>query len=303
MDSAKQRVSSAFTVESDLPFTAASPDAPEWADPAFPARSTDVQHAIEQSLETAGIQAPASGGRPPTKYAIRNLEPTVEIPGATHTGVMVNPEGEISSALFYICGDTEVAGPFQTRNLSRAARNRGDDFAVVISFGREGDIGSVQQVQGNLTVLQVNSNRDHMIPGLSVKADDNDLVVVSEPDLTVHQETGGQISVAVEALTVYNPATGQVETQDSRNIVAVMTDTDYDTESFRVRLWNLPQQGITSERRLKQIRNAFKADIDDSKWARMRSNRTLPFPVPAGRTIAVKVVDHTGMEHMKVLTV
>lgn len=110
------------------------------------------------------------------------------------------------------------------------------------------------------------------------------------------------ISIEVNALTVYNPVTGQVETQDSRAIVAAMTDTLYDTEPFPVHLWNLPQRGATSERRLRQIRNAFKADIDESKWERMRSNCTLPFPVPAGRTIAVKVVDHTGMEHMKVLT-
>lgn len=138
-----------------------------------------------------------------------------------------------------------------------------------------------------------------MIPELAVKRDDNAIVVISDPEITVNQESDGMISLAVNALTVYNPVTGQVETQDSRAIVAVLTD----TESFRVRLWNLPQQGTTSERRLRQIRNAFRANIDEGKWERMRSNRTLPFPVPAGRTIAVKVVDHTGMEHMKVLTV
>ena len=59
--------------------------------------------------------------------------------------MMADHEGELHSALFYICGDTEVAGPFQARNLARAARNRGDDFAVVIGFGKEGDTASVQQ--------------------------------------------------------------------------------------------------------------------------------------------------------------
>ena len=304
-DGARRRVSSAFTVESDLPFTAVSAAAPERADAALSSAATagETRRAIEQSLEKAGIRMPAGNGQRPHTYRVHGLEPTVEIPGATHTGVVVDAAGADRSALFYICREDEVAGPFQTRSLSRAARGRGDDYAVVISFGREGDTGSVQEAQGSLSVLQVIANRDHMIPGLAVKPDDNALVVISEPDLTLHRETDGQVSVAVAALTVYNPATGQVETQDSRSIVAILTDTDYDTESFRVRLWNLPRQGTTSERRLRQIRDAFKAELDEDKWERMRSSRTLPFPAPAGRTIAVKVIDHTGMEHMKVLTV
>ena len=304
-DGARRRVSSAFTVESDLPFTAVSAAAPERADAALSSAATasETRRAIEQSLEKAGIRMPAGDGQPPHTYRVRRLEPTVEIPGATHTGVVVDAAGADRSALFYICREDEVAGPFQTRSLSRAARGRGDDYAVVISFGREGDTGSVQEAQGSLAVLQVIANRDHMIPGLAVKPDDNALVVISEPDLTLCREPDGQFSVSVDALTVYNPATGQVETQDSRSIVAILTDTDYDTESFRVRLWNLPRQGTTSERRLRQIRDAFKSELDESKWQRMRSSRTLPFPPPPGRTIAVKVIDHTGMEHMKVLTV
>lgn len=305
-DGGRRRVSSAFTVESDLPFTAISPDAPgETADAAAalaPGGGYSTA-AIEQSLEKAGIRAPATAGGPTGQsYQVHSLSATVEIPGATHTGVIVDAGGSDRTAVFYICRDDEIAGPFQLRNLSRAARNRGDDYAVVISFGREGDTGSVQEAQGSLTTLQVIANRDHMIPDLAVKADDNALVVISEPDLTIHQEDDGRLSVAAEALTVYNPATGQVETQDSRSIVAIMTDTDYDTESFCCRLWNLPA-GSTSERRLRQIRDAFKSEIDPAKWERMRSNRTLPFAAPAGGTVAVKVVDHTGMEHMKVLVV
>lgn len=301
VDNSKRRVSSAFTVESDLPFTAVNPDAPaERADGVSLADSgvsvADSTAAIAQSLERAGIRLPASAGQPAHTYAVRGLAATVEIPGATHTGIVVDAAGADRTALFYICRDDEIAGPFQLRNLSRAARNRGDDYAVIISFGREGDTNSVKSAQGSLSILEVIANRDHMIPGLAVKADDNALVVISEPELTLHQESAGCISITADALTVYNPATGQVETQDSRRIVAIMTDTDYDTESFRCRLWNLPSGG-TSERRLRQIRDAFKSEIDPAKWQRMRSNQTLPFPVPDGRTFAVKVIDHTGMEH------
>ena len=309
-DGGKRRVSSGFTVESDLPFTVVSPDAP--ASEAYAALTrggggaaeSDVHstEAIVRSLETAGIRMPAAE-QPAHTYAVHDLAATVEIPGVTHTGVVVDSGGVDRAALFYICQPDELAGQFQTQTLTRAARLRGDPYAVIISYGREGDFHSFQEAQGSLSVLHVNANRDHMILGLEVKPDDNALVVISEPDLAIHQEDDGRISIAANALTVYNPASGQVETQDNRNIVAIMTDTDYDTESFRCRLWNLPQPGAASERRLRQIRDAFRADIDEAKWQRMRSHRTLPFAPPAGRTVAVKVVDHTGMEHMKVLVV
>ena len=309
VDGSKRRVSSGFTVESDLPFTVVSPDVP--APPADDAPggvngagAADEYStaAIVRSLATAGIRMPGAVGLPAHTYAVHDITPTVEIAGVTHTGVVTDAAGVARPALFYICQPDELAGQFQTQSLTRVARLRADRYAVIISYGREGDFHSFQEAQGNLIVLHVNANRDHMIPGLDVKRDDNALVVISEPDLTIHHEDDGKISLSANALTVYNPATGQVETQDNRNIVAIMTDTDYDTASFRCRLWNLPQQGSTSERRLRQIRDAFRSDLDEAKWQRMRSHRTLPFAPPAGRTVAVKVVDHTGMEHMKVLT-
>ena len=265
VDGSRQRVSSAFTVESDLPFTAVGPDAPDRADAASAVSGAETRRSIERSLETAGIRMPASAGQPPHTYKVSNLEATAEIAGVTHTGLVIDSSGQERTALFYICQDDEVASPFQIRRLARAARNRSDDYAVIISFGQEGDTASVQEAQGNLAILSVIANRDHIIPGLTAKADDNALVVISEPDLTIIPETDGKISVRIEALTVYNPATGQVETQDSRNIVAIMTDTDYYTESFRARLWNLPQQGTVSERRLRQIRDAFRREIDEGK--------------------------------------
>ncbi len=84
----------------------------------------------------------------------------------------------------------------------------------------------------------------------------------------------------------------------------MLTDTAYDQESCKVCLLNLTLQGQQADRRLKQIRDAFRREIDDEKWQRMRSSRTLPFKPPAaGGKVAVKVVDRTGVEHMKVLNI
>ena len=256
---------------------------------------------LEDALRTGGIKLPGTNGSTALIYSVEDLEPTVEIPDVTHLGHIVEQDGSAHDAVFYLCGEGEVAGPFQTRNLAVAARHRGARYACIVGFGHEGDIGSLARHQGNLTILQVRAKRDLMIPGLEHRPDDDALVVISEPDLAVHGEPGGKFSIEVRGLTTYNPVTGQVEPTGDRRVASILTDTNYDQESFKVSLLNLPS-GATSERRLRQIRDSFRREIDESKWERMRSTRTLAFIPPAdGGRVAVKVIDHTGMEHMRVL--
>ena len=307
----KRRVSSAFTVESDLPFSAMQPNCaganpPDGSD----IGSLETLRNIEEALLTSGIRIPGPDARTGKTYRVSGLEPTVEIPDVTHTGQIIDADaagddaGAAKDAVFYICREDEVAGPFQTRNLAVAARHRNTPYACIVGFGHEGDTGSLERHQGNVTILQVMANRDLMIPDLQHKRDDNAFVVISEPDLAIHDEPDGKISIAVRGLTTYNPATGQVEPTGDRRIACIMTDTAYDQESFKVCLLNLPQQGRTSERRLQQIRAAFRREIDDAKWQRMRSAQTQPFNrPPSGGKVAVKVIDQTGVEHMKVLDV
>lgn len=306
-DNSKRRVSSAFTVESDLPFSAVQPNAPH--NGTYQANDHDVGifetlRNIENALLTSGIQLPGTAGNPKKTYRVSDLEPTVEIPDVTHAGRLTDDSGTTHDAVFYICREDEVAGPFQTRNAAVAARNRRTPYACIVGFGHEGDTGSMERHQGNVTILQIMANRDLMIPGLQHQQSDNAFVVISEPDLAIHDELNGQVSIEVRGLTTYNPATGQVEPTGDRRIAGLMTDTAYDQESFKVCLLNLPQQGQISERRLQQIRDAFGSEIDDVKWQRMRSTHTLPFDRPTkGGKVAVKVIDQTGVEHMKVLDI
>ena len=81
-----------------------------------------------------------------------------------------------------------------------------------------------------------------------------------------------------------------------RGVAGVMTDTDYDRESFRVRLVNLPLDCKASKCRLAQMKDSFKREIDPAQWERrMRSLRALPFNRPKSGMVAGKVIDHTGL--------
>ena len=132
------------------------------------------------------------------------------------------------------------------------------------------------------------------------QAADRLFVVISEPEYQVHQEANGQASITATSLVCYNPQSGIVEQTDDRKIAAILTDTDYDRQSFRAVLFNLPN---AKERILKELCDAFKRNIDPDKWERMKSARTLPFDPPvSGGNVAVKVIDNTGVEHLFMLT-
>ena len=99
----------------------------------------------------------------------------------------------------------------------------------------------------------------------------------------------------------FNPKLGVVEVGDARQVMGIMVDTEYDTESFRARLINVRQVG-RNQRTLKNLRAAFNREIDPEKWEQMLTTKTIPFDLPEpGVKIAVKVIDQTGMEHMMVI--
>lgn len=51
------------------------------------------------------------------------------------------------------------------------------------------------------------------------------------------------------------------------------------------------------------LRKALRADIDEAAWASLYTTESRPFPAPETGKIAVKVINHSGDEVMKVLSV
>ena len=101
-------------------------------------------------------------------------------------------------------------------------------------------------------------------------------------------------------LNCFNPKLGVVEVGDARQIMGIMVDTQYDTESFRARLINV-REVRRNQRTLRNLRAAFNREIDPEKWKQMLTTMTIPFELPeTGVKIALKVIDQTGMEHMTV---
>ena len=52
---------------------------------------------------------------------------------------------------------------------------------------------------------------------------------------------------------------------------------------------------------VERMRLVFSREIDDQKWETMKSDSTIPFEKPDSGMISVKIVDHTGITHEKVI--
>ena len=308
------RMASAFTVESDSPYRSIRPGEENGHDAATDVATTlqttgfavlddsgtdtdSVTQRIVSSLQTSGLNQPGAG-----RYKVENLVVS-DVRDVTHTGVLVAPDGIRNNAFFYIGREDEVISNVQTRNAATAIRAVEPDcnHLVMVGFGRDGDAHTVARYLGNLTVLQVAANKDLQLPWLKEESSDNAFVIVSEPEVKLHQQQNGQVRLEVVGINAFNPTRGIVEAKSARTIMGIMVDNQYDTESFRARLINVKQVN-RNQRTLKNLLAAFKRSIDSAKWAQMLTNTTISFDLPdEGVKIAVKVIDQYGMEHMTVV--
>ena len=312
-DRQRKRVATPFTVVSDSPHSLS----PEQAAAGVPAGDTagflqshgfvlpednPVVKRMRDSLEKAGIKQYAGGGGI-VRFRVENLQPA-ELRAVTHTGELVGPGRQREKAYFYLGAEDEVISAAKTRWAVQAARYEADiAYVVMIGFGMEGDTLAVGADYTRPQVLQVAANRDLQLAHLKADSSDDSFTVIAEPEVKIHYQEDGQVCLEVTGLNAFNPTKGIVEPPDTRQVVGIMTDTDYDGESFRARLMNV-RATQRNQRTLKLLRAAFGRNMDPERWERMQSCTTLPFrpPGPGGR-VAVKVIDQTGMEHMKTLSV
>ena len=112
---------------------------------------------------------------------------------------------------------------------------------VMVGFGRDGDVHSVGKYRPNMTILQVATNKDLQLPWLKADKTDSAFTIISEPEVRLHEQTDGKVRLEVVGLNAFNPNTGVVEPPSARQIMGIMVDTEYDTQSFRARLMNVKQ--------------------------------------------------------------
>ena len=155
---------------------------------------------------------------------------------------------------------------------------------------------------GKLQVLTARMNPDLSMGDELLKKTGagNLFMVFGEPDVRIEgQDTGGDLTVYLNGLDVYDPTTGAIRSNSTDDIACWFIDTNYDGESFFVR----HAYFTGADEPYEKLKRALRAEIDEAAWSTLYSTVSRPFAPPSSGKIAVKVINHYGDEVLKVFSV
>ena len=311
-DNHKVRVAGPFTVDSLSPHRILTSDDSDDGEAEAPPPShrydgdvpeRDFATLMLDNLQTSGVQQVQKAGKIdfvaitgwPGEYICAEgtfMEGDGEDAVERRAGIFIGPEfGTVTRA-----------------NLTGAAREAaegGFDLLIACAFSYDAHANDLDRL-GVVNVLKARMNADlHMADNLKEDSKGNLFVVFGEPDISV--EDAGQdgkgtelISIKIHGVDIFNPATGQVQSDDTDGIACWFVDTDYNEESFFVR--HAYFLGASNDP-YKSLKTTLKAEIDKEAWDTLVSDISRPFPKPESGRVAVKVINHLGDEAMKILTV
>ncbi len=103
--------------------------------------------------------------------------------------------------------------------------------------------------------------------------------------------------VELRGLDILNPVDMETTHKGGNDVPCWMLDPDYDGECFRAGQVFFPRTGAWDK-----IKQAIKADFDDSVWEHLQGAISAPFVIGESKCVAVKVIDDRGNELMTVKT-
>ena len=306
-DRSKVRVAGPFTVESVSPHRVIAADDGDGqtaeTDDGYPydgdLPERDFAEMILDNLRTSGVQQSQKADKIdftavtgwPGEYICaegRFMEGETE----RRAGIFIGPE----------------FGTVQRADLIAAAREAAEaGFHAVIAcaFSYDAHASELSRI-GALPVLKARMNSDlHMAEDLKNDSKGNLFVIFGEPDIELLEAAPGlggeeMVQVKINGVDIFDPATGQVRSDDADGIACWFVDTNYNEESFFVRQAYF--LGASNDP-YKALKTTLKAEIDEEAWATLTRDISRPFPKPESGRIAVKVINHLGDEAMKVLRV
>jgi adenine-specific DNA-methyltransferase len=125
-------------------------------------------------------------------------------------------------------------------------------------------------------------------------------MVFGEPDIEIHKQDDGKITVELKGLDIYDPTTGEIRSSSTNDIACWFIDTQYNEESFFVR----HAYFTGADQPYDKLKRALRAEVDEAAWSDLYSTISRPFTPPSRKgkpgKIAVKVINHYGDEVLKV---
>jgi adenine-specific DNA-methyltransferase len=252
--------------------------------------SKDFATMILEELKAAGVQQ----ANKEDKIVFTSLKPW---PGRyiNGEGVYVESDKERRAAIFI----GQEFGSVARQDLVAAAREAADaGFDVLIACAFNYDAASADLPSlGRIPILKARMNADlHMTADLKNTGKGNLFIIFGEPDIAIDPVGKNQIQVSIKGVDVFDPAKGEVRSDEPDKIACWFIDTDYNEESFFVR----HAYFLGANDPYKALQTTLKAEIDKEAWDSLNNAVSRPFDRPKSGRIAVKVINHLGDEVMKV---
>ncbi|MDP2167275.1 MAG: hypothetical protein Q8J64_02955, partial [Thermodesulfovibrionales bacterium] len=295
VDNSRLRVTGPFTVESLSPHRMLS------IDENLPASETEGRKAdtngqftnlIIDNLRKAGVQ----NTKQKERLKFDRLEP--------YAGVWIQAVGEYTenekTRRVAVCIGPEhgTAGPDLVKEAAKeAVQGVGFDLLIVCGFAFDPHVSEEVKRYGELTILPARMNPDLAMGDELLKktGSGNLFMVFGEPDIDIKKKNG-KMTVKIKGLDIYDPTTGEIRSNSTDDIACWFIDTNYNGESFFVR----HAYFTGADKPYEKLKNALKAEIDETAWSSLYSTESRLFDVPSTGKIAVKVINHYGDEVLKV---
>jgi len=299
-DKKRIRVSGPFTVESLSPHRVLATDEEIPVSEKEGRKSSgsgQFETMILENLKKAGVQNTIKNER----LLFDSLD--------TYAGTWIQAEGEytekdgaVHRVAVSIGPEHGTVGPEMVKEAAKeAVKGVGFDLLIICGFAFDPHVSEEARRYGQLTVLPTRMNADLSMGDEVLKKTGagNLFMVFGEPDLKIKKTRGGQITVEVKGLDVYDPTTGQIRSHSTDDIACWFIDTDYNEESFFVR----HAYFTGADQPYDKLKRALRAEIDEAAWASLYSTKSHPFDPPTTGKIAVKIINHYGDEVLKVYEV
>jgi adenine-specific DNA-methyltransferase len=301
-DPKRVRVTGRFTVESLSPHRVLeSPETTDQVD-ADP-EAIQFETMILDNLRKAGVQNTFKD----EKLAFSRLEQSALGEWIQAEGEFEEEDGTTRRVAVSIGPEFGTVGAEQVALAAQEA-TRGVPFDVLLVTGfafdphawtkaKEINPDVAERNLGRLRVLLVRANPDLAMGDELLKKTGagNLFMVFGEPDVDINL-AGGEVTVELKGLDVYDPTTGQVRSASIADIACWFIDTNYDGTSFFVR----HAYFTGGQKPYESLAKTLRAEIDDDAWASLYSTTSRAFDNPASGKIAIKVINHYGDEVMQV---
>jgi adenine-specific DNA-methyltransferase len=286
IDGARVRVSGPFTVEA-LSRYAVNPsqeDVPP--DPHDPEASEPQDHVrtLLEALTKRGI--PRKGAKP---AKVVRLEPTANIGMLNAEGAFETDDG--SEKTFAVSLGPRF-GPVTVRQIDDALHEAyGYDLVVFAGFAATAE--SQEYVAkgklGKFDVALLEANPDLLVGDL-LKATPSSQTfrLFAAPDVKLNRRDGGQFTVEVLGVDLYDAATGETKFTGDEYIAAWFIDVDYDGLVFKTDQAFFPNGGW------EKLAKTLKGTVDEELMEQLERFESLPFEGGEQAKAAVRVVDDAG---------